>query len=69
MATTIYFEEIIKDQGGEHTMDLEIGRSSFCQEDSIYIRVDGRAIIMNRATAKRFVEAVLSVGQYHGFLG
>lgn len=48
-------------------MELEIGRSSFYREDSIYISVDGKLVIMDRATAKRFVDAVVSVGFYHGF--
>lgn len=65
MATTMYFEEVIKDQGGKSSMDLEIGRSSYYAEDSIYIRVDDTTVIMDLATAKRFVEAVQSVGQYH----
>jgi hypothetical protein len=68
VATTMYFEELIKDQGGKDSMDLEIGRSSYYPEDSIYIRVDKETIIMDRATAKRFVEAVMAVGQYHGFI-
>ncbi|MNG13070.1 hypothetical protein [Pseudomonas sp. R1-15] len=67
MATTMYFEETIKDQGDRNSMDVEIGRSSFYPEDSIYINVDGKLVIMDRATAKRFVEAVVSVGLYHGF--
>ncbi|MGY2162064.1 MULTISPECIES: hypothetical protein [Pseudomonas] len=67
MATTMYFEETIKDQGNRTSMDVEIGRSSFYPEDSIYINVDGKLVIMDRATAKRFVEAVVSVGFYHGF--
>lgn len=67
MATTMYFEETIKDQGNRTSMDIEIGRSSFYPEDSIYINVDGKLVIMDRATAKRFVEAVVSVGFYHGF--
>lgn len=67
MATTMYFEETIKDQGNRNSMDVEIGRSSFYPEDSIYINVDGKLVIMDRATAKRFVEAVVSVGLYHGF--
>ena len=37
-------------------------------EDSIYLKVDGKTVIMDRATAKRFVEAVNSVGFYHGFI-
>lgn len=68
MATTMYFEEKIKDQGGKHSMDLEIGRSSYYPEDSIYIRVEGKTVIMDRATAKRFAEAVAAVGRYHGLL-
>lgn len=68
MATTMYFEETIKDQGGRTEMDLEIGRSSFYPEDSIYITVDGKTVIMDRKTAKKFVEAVSSVGFYHGFV-
>lgn len=40
----------------------------FYPEDSIYIIVDGKTVIMDRKTAKKFVEAVSSVGFYHGFL-
>ena len=68
MATTMFFEEKIKDQGGKTSMDLEIGRSSFYAEDSIYITVDDKTVIMDRATAKKFVDAVVSVGFYHGFI-
>lgn len=77
MATTMYFEETIHDQGGKHQMDVEFGRSSFyagCNvasgvgEDSIYLTVDGKTVIMDRATAKRFVEAAISVGHYHGLV-
>lgn len=66
MATTMYFEETIRDQGGKETMDVEFGRSSFYPEDSIYLNVNGKTVIMNRATAQRFVDAVISVGTYHG---
>ena len=68
MATTAYFEETVVDQGGKHTLQVEFGRSSYYPEDSIYLSVDGKTVIMGRATAKRFVEASLSVGQYHGFV-
>lgn len=67
MATTVYFEETVEDQGKRTSMELEIGRSSFYSEDSIYINVDGKLVVMDRATAQRFVEAVVSVGFYHGF--
>lgn len=77
MATTMYFEELVKDQNNKAEMEIEFGRSSYyagCEvangegEDSIYLNVDGKVVIMDRATAKRFVEAAVSVGQYHGLL-
>jgi hypothetical protein len=68
MATTMYFNEVIRDQGGKISMEVEFGRSSFYPEDSIYLVIDGKTVIMNQATAKRFVEAVAAVGRYHGFV-
>jgi hypothetical protein len=68
MATTMYFEEEIRDQGGRTQMMVELGRSSFYSEDSIYLNVDGKLVIMDLATAKRFVEAVISVGHFHGLV-
>lgn len=68
MATTMFFEETVKCQGKNEEMDIEFGRSSFYEEDSIYLTVDGKSLIMDRATAKRFVEAAASVGNYFGFL-
>lgn len=68
MATTIYFDETIQDQGGRTSVEMELGRSSFYQEDSIYLIVDGKTVIMNLATAKGFVDAVVSVGRYHGLV-
>lgn len=68
MATTMYFDETIKDQGGKESMEVEMGRSSFYAEDSIYLTVDGKTVIMDLATARKFVEAVVSVGHYHGLI-
>jgi hypothetical protein len=77
MATTMFFEETIHDQGRKSKMDVEFGRSSFYSgcptpngtgQDSIYLTVNGNSVIMDRATAKRFVEVVISVGQYHGLV-
>lgn len=55
MATIVYFEETVNDQGGKDSIELEVGRLSFAPEDSVCIKADGKTIIMNRATAKRFV--------------
>ena len=77
MATTTFFEETVEDQGKKTKFDIELGRSSFysgCKipsgegEDSIYIRIDGKFLVMDRKTAKRFVHAVHDVGVYHGFI-
>lgn len=77
MATTMYFEELVRDQDHKGEMEFEFGRSSFysgCDvangkgEDSIYLNVDGKGVIMDLATAKRFVEAAVSVGHYHELL-
>ena len=68
MATTMYFDEVVRDQGNKTSMEIELGRSSFYPEDSIYLTIDRKTVIMDRATAKRFVEAVVAVGSYHGFL-
>lgn len=68
MATTMYFEETVRDQGGETSFDIEFGRSSYYPEDSIYLTVDGKTVIMDLAMAQKFVDAVVSVGHYHGLL-
>lgn len=68
MATTVYFEKTIKCQGGEDTMDVEFGRSSYFTEDSIYLNVEGKGVVMDRKTAKEFVEAAISLGHYHGLI-
>ena len=54
MATTMYFDETIKDQGGRTEMELEVGRSSFYPEDSIYITVDGKTVIMMIYQIKKY---------------
>jgi hypothetical protein len=68
MATTMYFEEQITDQGGKTLMMVEIGRSSYFSEDSIYHNIDEKLVIMDLATAKKFGDAVISVGSFHGLV-
>ncbi len=68
MATTTYFVETIEDQGGKDSIELELGRSSFYDEDSIFITVEGKTVIMDLEMAKKFVDAVVSVGHYHRLL-
>lgn len=68
MATTQYFNESVKDQEGETVLDIEIGRSSYYPDHSIYIEVDGKTVIMTPEIAKKFVDSVVSVGHYFGFV-
>jgi hypothetical protein len=62
MATLMFFEETLKDQDDKTSADLEIGRSSYYDEDSIYFVIDGKTVIITREQAKRFVDAVADVG-------
>ncbi|HHR6221583.1 hypothetical protein GKR56_13535 [Providencia alcalifaciens] len=66
MATLMFFEETLKDQSDDASIDFEIGRSSFYDEDSIYFVIDGKTVIVTREQAKRFVDAVADVGGYLG---
>lgn len=77
MATTVYFEKDVKDQGGKDALFVEFGRSSYYSNspvpggtgvDSIYLTVDDKMVVMDRATAKEFVEAAIAVGHYHGLI-
>ncbi len=68
MTTTQYFEEVINDQGGKGSLRVEFGRSSFYSEDSIYLMVDDKSVVMDRKTAEKFVNAAVNIGHYHGFL-
>ena len=65
MATTVYFEKTNECQGGEVTMDVEFGISSYFEEDSIYLNVEGKSVVMDRKTAMEFVAAAISLGQHH----
>lgn len=42
MATTVCFDETINTQGDKNSVKLELGCSSFCSEDSIYIGVNDK---------------------------
>lgn len=68
MATNMFFEEVVKCQGGQEEMHIEFGRSSYYDEDSIYLKVDDKSLVMDRKTAKKFVEAASEVGFYFGFI-
>lgn len=45
-------------------MSLEIGRSSYYDEDSLYLVVDEKAICVSRKTAAKIWEAIDGVATY-----
>lgn len=53
MATMMYFEETIRDQGDKASFEVELGRSSFYPEDSIYLIVDGKTVIDGSRNCKK----------------
>jgi len=68
MATTIFFEENLQNAGGSaRELQLEVGTTNFIRENSIYITVDGKQIVMDEKMSKKFVEAVGKIGRYYGF--
>lgn len=64
MATTMFFEEKINDQGGTDSLELEFGRSSYYSENSLYIVINGNGVIVDRKTAKRIADAMASCASY-----
>jgi hypothetical protein len=64
VATLMFFDETIRDQGGKTEAKLEFGRSSFYQEDSLYIRFDDKFIVVDRATAKAICAEMERVARY-----
>ena len=61
-----FFEEEIKDAAcKEANMHFEMGRSSYLNcENLIYLRIDGKAVILDETTGKKLVEAFERVGRY-----
>ncbi len=62
MATTKYFDEEIIDQGEKTKVDLQVGTSTYYSESSIYLKIDGKFVVMNRDTAKRLIDSFNEAG-------
>lgn len=69
MATTMYFDEKVKDLEKDVTLDIELGKSSFYGDTHLYIRVDDKTIIMDGKTEKEFFESIERLGFYLGHIG
>lgn len=66
MATTVFFEEDIKDAGGKNgDVHFEVGRSSYLNgENLIYLSIDGKTLILDEKTGRELVEAFERLGRY-----
>ena len=68
MATTVFFEKLLKDKVGEaQPVKLEFGRSSFTGENLLYVSIDGKPIIVDKATGREICEAMGNVATYLGY--
>jgi len=66
MATTVFFEEHIRDIGGKNgDVHFEVGRSSYLHgENLIYVSIDGRTLILDEKTGRELVSAFNRLGSY-----
>jgi hypothetical protein len=69
MATTMYFEETLRDQGGKNdvAIELEFGSSTYYPKASIYLVVNGETVILDEATGRKLVDAMAMVAGYLGY--
>jgi len=65
MATTMFFEEKLKDLQKPGSIELEFGRSSYYGGISrIYVNVDGKSVILDEAQGRRLCEAMDGLRAY-----
>lgn len=66
MATTMFFEGMLKDKGGKtEPVKLEFGRSSYYGgENLIYFVIDGKTLIVDEETGRKIAEGMSSLAAY-----
>jgi hypothetical protein len=65
MATTMFFEEEIKDLKEPGSVELEFGRSSYYGGISrLYVKVDGKFMVLDEAQGRRLCAAMEDVRAY-----
>jgi hypothetical protein len=68
MATTMFFDETIKDKKEERSLDVEFGRSSFYGgENLIYINVWDVSLILDEPTGRKLSQAMFELASYLGY--
>lgn len=65
MATTMYFEETLRDVGNRsEPLHLEFGRSSAHGESLMYLVIDEHTLVLDREVGKRIAEAMSLLAGY-----
>ncbi|MGA3983016.1 hypothetical protein ACI2VH_23630 [Ralstonia nicotianae] len=66
MATTMFFEETLKDAARSgNSVEVEVGRSSFLHgQNLVYLVIDGKTVILNETMGRKFCQAVNELGHY-----
>ncbi len=69
MATTMFFEETLKDAAKSgNSVEVEVGRSSYLGgENLVYLVINGKTLILDEKMGRKFCEAVNGLGQYLGY--
>ena len=68
MATTMYFEGTVKDKKRETSFEIEFGRSNYYGEESMYLLVDGKSVVMDREIFVKIAEGMNLLSHYSGAL-
>lgn len=68
MATTCFFEEIVRDkEDSSAELDVEFGRSSFYGESLIYLRVGDTGVILNEKSGRELYGKMKDLARYLGY--
>jgi len=69
MATTMFFEEGLKDAARSgNTIDLEFGRSSYLDGKSlVYLVIEGKTLILDEEMGRKFCDAAERLSSYLGY--
>lgn len=68
MATTMFFDEVVRDKVEKESMQIEFGRSSYYDGESlIYLNVDGKSVIMDEQAGRKLCAAVSQLASYLGY--
>ena len=64
----MFFAGTVKDKKRDNSIELEFGRSSFYRENSLYLVVDGKHIVMDYAEAKKLINSMMDVAHRLGMV-